>query len=451
MWCNEFNFNPDAFFKCPNVIQLLQLQEMLSDLDKSNVKQVIFKIRDLGFLNDFKRIRSLVMNILHFSMIRFLQIPSFLEIVAAFKDNLDFIGIFEMSIEKRNYFIKRCIDCGFLNEMEDDQFQDPSKLELIIQNDDLDAFCLFCSEPLFEYEKYTICIDAVPRSSENICYLIDLIDYAALCGSVKCFKFLMNQNHSVFQFWAIAGGNTEIIRLIEQEKGEIIGDRLNFEFAMFFHRNEIFDWLVEKYPDFKSYFEHKKYVRIRLPRGYCFDSFPYYNYNEQIFKFLFVHGLRFVNKPILFKYFDEYSGLYCIELLEYYIENFEGLSIQTGLDDFSVYTLAEKCQTNAKQYLSMLEDILLYQVPMLLHVFMKYFDNSLDVVEQLLDNYKDWGETFDYFVEFIFNNFDFPETFIEKMSIKVGCNIKSMIYNSNSYSFERMNWNIFIYAKKKYS
>jgi hypothetical protein len=75
------------------------------------------------------------------------------------------------------------------------------------------------------------------------------IQLSAYFGSLKCFKFLLlNRANTVFpcddmslaQF-AIAGGNTEIVRLIEQSECDFAGSLLT---ASLFHRYSIFEWLT---------------------------------------------------------------------------------------------------------------------------------------------------------------------------------------------------------------
>ena len=69
-----------------------------------------------------------------------------------------------------------------------------------------------------------------------------LIQFAARCGSVKCFRFLLlnGADRSGTVDSAIIGGSNEIVRILEQEKIDFSGA---LRCAANNHRNEIFGWL----------------------------------------------------------------------------------------------------------------------------------------------------------------------------------------------------------------
>lgn len=108
--------------------------------------------------------------------------------------------------------------------------------------------------PLFEYDTII-----KPNLFES-CWFIQrepsLILCSAYFGSVKCFKYLLlnhadvnkrdNDSHSLAQF-AVAGGNVEIVRLVEQS-GCNFSDTVHI--ATHFYQSEIFEWLhLTKFPD----------------------------------------------------------------------------------------------------------------------------------------------------------------------------------------------------------
>jgi hypothetical protein len=81
------------------------------------------------------------------------------------------------------------------------------------------------------------------------------VHYAVYYGAVRCVKFMLLNNVDLgksdkkmiflLQF-ATAGGNSEIIRLLEQRKCYFNGTQ---QISALFHRNSVFDWLNEtKYP-----------------------------------------------------------------------------------------------------------------------------------------------------------------------------------------------------------
>lgn len=84
-----------------------------------------------------------------------------------------------------------------------------------------------------------------------------LVEYAAFFGAVKCFKYLMLNGAKypryVFEI-AIAGGNSEIIHLIEQNESFFISNNSAYN-GILFHRQDIFEWLISNYPSAAPNFE----------------------------------------------------------------------------------------------------------------------------------------------------------------------------------------------------
>ncbi|OHS93189.1 hypothetical protein TRFO_12007 [Tritrichomonas foetus] len=121
-----------------------------------------------------------------------------------------------------------------------------------------------------------------------------IIDYAAFCGSSKCFRQLVINN---FYFtkntikYAIAGGNVEIIRLCEQyERDEQLFQTSNYiinfsntlEYAMMFNHHNIVEWLIDFKGQEKDAMNHYdtiiKYFNIKtllfyLKRGHNPNNF----------------------------------------------------------------------------------------------------------------------------------------------------------------------------------
>lgn len=79
---------------------------------------------------------------------------------------------------------------------------------------------------------------------------INLIEYAALCGSLKCFKFLL-LNGGVMKngigYYAISGGNVEIIHICEQKgfKHKFADD---LYLTIKYHNLELFKWVLQNEP-----------------------------------------------------------------------------------------------------------------------------------------------------------------------------------------------------------
>ena len=78
---------------------------------------------------------------------------------------------------------------------------------------------------------------------------ISIMKACALFGAVKCFKYLFDGIEDFSEYtrvYAIAGGNEEIIRLIE-EKGVSFEDCLLV--AMIYHRFNLYEWIQSKYSE----------------------------------------------------------------------------------------------------------------------------------------------------------------------------------------------------------
>lgn len=110
------------------------------------------------------------------------------------------------------------------------------------------------------------------------------VEYAAFCGSIKCFKFLMLSgasfkskdilNNSINSY-AIAGGNIEIIRILEQEGVDF---SKSLKFAALFRQSEIFEWLLEAKQaklngfHFSAISNNIESMKIHLSRGIDVNS-----------------------------------------------------------------------------------------------------------------------------------------------------------------------------------
>lgn len=87
--------------------------------------------------------------------------------------------------------------------------------------------------------------------SENTTLDPNLLQIAALNGSVKCFRLLLINNVELAEntcAMAIAGGNFEIISLLENTiKQSDFLNRNSFQISIIYHRYEITQWLMKVY------------------------------------------------------------------------------------------------------------------------------------------------------------------------------------------------------------
>ena len=131
------------------------------------------------------------------------------------------------------------------NEIEEQQ----NEMFLLLQKDDIDGFISFISNnPTIDITKEQELEDDGYYFYLFYSYSISLIDFCCFFCSLKCFKYLLlNKCEITFQTLerAIAGGNQEIIAVIQQNgHGEF---EYFLEASVHYHRYELTSWLNENY------------------------------------------------------------------------------------------------------------------------------------------------------------------------------------------------------------
>ncbi|OHT16221.1 hypothetical protein TRFO_13391 [Tritrichomonas foetus] len=92
-----------------------------------------------------------------------------------------------------------------------------------------------------KYNKFNILSNSTEIKYLNVCCYFD---------SVKCFKYLINNHQKITEedfLYAIFGGSINIIHLIENYHHQLKIKFIHLERSIKFHRNDIFEWLFEKY------------------------------------------------------------------------------------------------------------------------------------------------------------------------------------------------------------
>lgn len=132
----------------------------------------------------------------------------------------------------------------------------PNTLEYYIAIDDVGSFQEKVSQSPFKYdEKIPFSIfDPIPIMKDEPNWL----QFAALYGSIKCFKYLWlngaDQTDINNVKYAVAGGNTEIIRIFEQNNCEF--DDEAFYTSFLYHQYDIQNWLYQFQPKLPIYSIH---------------------------------------------------------------------------------------------------------------------------------------------------------------------------------------------------
>ena len=251
-------------------------------------------------------------------------------------------------------------------------------------------------------------------------YLPDftIIDFAAFYGSIKCFKYFLLNNAKIFPRickYAIAGGNFEIIQLLEQNNQNFSDC---FDISVSYHRYEISDWILLHYPNQNENFgDALSSFNIQALTFYLF------NCNDEIIKskvfgysiknslfannyalpnFLIKNGSNVNYKYSISRFYDfQLSLLYFIfespdlnmELVKYLIENGADPSECLGqycmrkeIDyDFVKYLLSKGADPNIELILMFESEI----KPIYQSVFSCLCENPLnkhDLIKLLLEN-----------------------------------------------------------------
>ena len=100
----------------------------------------------------------------------------------------------------------------------------------------------------FDYNQLIETFEPYPLNQSLYAKDFTMMQLAAYYGSINVFKFLLTKGCVLEEGlcpYAIAGGNQEIISLLE-EAGMQFSDC--FKYAVEYHRTKLCDWLLEKYP-----------------------------------------------------------------------------------------------------------------------------------------------------------------------------------------------------------
>lgn len=161
-----------------------------------------------------------------------------------------------------------------LTEKEKDYLTESIRKSII--EDDVDHFQFLVSSTNTFINQ---AISQIDFNNENISNRITLIDFAALNGSLKIFKFLIMNKSIVVNAEtvvnAIKGGNYDILHIIESTDKGLFTSRFDVESyiegAISWNQNQILDYLIDNY-NYDLYQEHMK-------EGYFIKAIEHYNYD----------------------------------------------------------------------------------------------------------------------------------------------------------------------------
>ncbi|OHT06086.1 hypothetical protein TRFO_26006 [Tritrichomonas foetus] len=163
----------------------------------------------------------------------------------------------------------------------------------MIMNDDINSVQGLISNLLLDIDK-TLTINPKPDMQMTL----SLINIAAFCGSVKCFKFLW-MNHAEIErenigICAVFGNNWEIVHICDQSGYSF---QSTLPISIQYHYNSLTKWLIENQKDdFDSsliklclQFNNYKILKYLISKGFSFDQLVPYamlNHNYTMVKFL---------------------------------------------------------------------------------------------------------------------------------------------------------------------
>lgn len=139
-----------------------------------------------------------------------------------------------------------------------------------LRNDDIDEFQLIIAK---KEQKNNFKIERNPFDDLPFYYNLKYINYAAAFGSLKCFKYLLMNHYEIdentFKF-AILGGNVEIIKIVDQRNKENKSEYDYYDELVYLikkHRNDLFDWVLEKGHKNNSKKQIYKLIKISAKHG----------------------------------------------------------------------------------------------------------------------------------------------------------------------------------------
>lgn len=280
-----------------------EIQELLQCLTRENYAETIFKLKESMLIKN-KRFDDFVISLFLVARSRCRifdllgMIVRELDLSVSVSRNIK-IGLNVGSI----YFIIHLINEQIICDNDFNEFLSirkttyPNKIDLreilfdgtkffnkftrMIDDDDVESLKNFLIDPTKDKNLQFIATSFFdPYRTKQI----SMIEYSALRGSIKCFKFLFINgeyfNEKIMKY-AIMGGNTDIIQLLEEQKIHI--QEHHIKYAIKCHHRELFEWFMDMFNP-----KSKKLI-------------------EYFLKFGFYHGLHFLSGVIEAKRALEFS------------------------------------------------------------------------------------------------------------------------------------------------
>lgn len=271
------------------ILHWCEIQDKLLGITKENIANTTNDVIELA--KDFSSLEysCLAEVIIHYASIRYREAHLYAVLATNLIKKFNFFaGMVDNVLESRHYYIQNFdLECNnkYFTEYKKRQTKIP-EIQVLIMNDDVDSFQEFVSQPGFSYANYTINIPIYQNEYRDELKL-ELINIASFYGAAKCFKFIkLNIQDAKISYMtantAIAGGNTEIIRLIELSGfyseyiyNDILSEIFNSPYcsAIYYNQNDVFQWLCETKCNEHEGFKNK-YAKLSII-SYNFKAYLY--------------------------------------------------------------------------------------------------------------------------------------------------------------------------------
>lgn len=306
---SQHDIDASFFMDDEQVKKIDELQEVLYQIEESNFDESVDRIKKISFTSTFWP-ADIARNIIHISCCYTNKISLFVRLILELQsEKCNLIHEIELQqkigIKKGAYFLfSELISLEIIKESHElaldmEIFKEKHQIQIIIERDDIERLKILFASPNFNKNKE---MKFLVSPLIDVSYMYP-IEFAAYCGSVKCFRFLYINDAILVPFSgndifnsAVAGGNIEIIQILEQAK--IKPKRTSLHFAIRFHRVEIFDWLLERF------------------------SIDFYNYSIECVSHEFVHGFSHIKTIYPPRAYETLCECGLMSLARYFVEHF---------------------------------------------------------------------------------------------------------------------------------
>ena len=214
----------------------IEFENMVFRINNKNLKNVLSFI-DKNYRMDQEIMGQIIIDAYKFIPHRYEQLKALMKNIDPREKKLDYSNRFIGSLLREkviNYVGSKPLNIMFVGGL----IKPHEKLFQAIENDDLEQLNVLSSSIKLEDHKITFTIDNTPRTFSPF-------SYAAFCGSVSCFKFLLVNGGKItaeIVSNAVRGGNEEIVELLQQQ-----GFSFNntFDDAVISHNNDLANWILE--------------------------------------------------------------------------------------------------------------------------------------------------------------------------------------------------------------